>query len=156
MILRFWHKVTTQQASGRSRYGTLLTQKMVQKIYLTKNEQNGFGRSFCIPKIDLFEVWSNFFLPPPPRTKGLQSTRKKFSIPVGIFFRWPPNGHIFAPPPNIFVSQEKTSFLCTIGYWDLCASFDVRMSFLRPLDVFQWGSKNTLTVTLAAILDVKA
>ena len=54
------------------------SQKMVKKIFLTKNGPNGLGRNFCTPKIDLFGAGrSKFFW---PRPKRFQSPRKTFLV----------------------------------------------------------------------------
>ena len=49
-----------------------------------KNGQNGFGRNFCTPKIDLFGVgWPNFFS---PYQRESQNRRKKFLMPCNPFW----------------------------------------------------------------------
>ena len=70
----------------------------------------------------------------------------------GNFFKWPPNGLIFAPPPwNFFVCQGKPFFRCALGQWDLGASFDMRGTLLWPQDVFLRELKNSWGAILGPI-----
>ena len=69
-----------------------------------------------------------------------------------FFFKWPPNGNIFASPATFFVLRTKMIFRCAINRWDLGALFDMRTILLWPQDGFLWRFKNTQRVVFGPIL----